>query len=589
MGRVNFFALWSLRDAPQQFISKSNRLSYRAQLPLPLPKQLVVFSLGDWKSYSSDTTISVEVLVSPDVKPQKIGGLSSETRCLVWEGDWRLDLLTAAMEQADLGVSGKIVLTVSGKAKASFTSSTPMSSRKRLSLDWQASSQQVETFATKLYRGGTRLSPEPTVWRKSRSQSTSSAELSKTRCETRDCSPLKKPPALSMDHAPKNTVFGKRVLRNSSSGELSSSQNSTEDPSLRKKRCVRSALRSDEEKTVLCLRKSGKAICPSPRWSHTMCLSDPETAVLIGGESKEQTHCKDSLWKLEIDNDFWFPMDSSASGPTPPSSLGHSATYDPESKKIYVFGGMKDGKRYSDIYILCTLTWKWSRIAAKGKVPTLAYHSATIYKKELFVFGGVYPSRSPEGKACSNALYIFNPEYELWYQPIVEGDKPLPRFGHTATLLMNKLIIFGGKKTPAYLSDLHIMDLGFMEYTAVKYENTPPVPRGFHAAVPVSDYKILISGGCSTNGALQDIHLFNLESCTWSSVPSPALSAVPRAGHSMVNLAWPHLTDADKQRQGNRTCCTILVFGGSDCAGNFYNDTLKTVVELETESKKPCP
>lgn len=52
----------------------------------------------------------------------------------------------------------------------------------------------------------------------------------------------------------------------------------------------------------------------------------------------------------------------------------------------------------------------------------LAYHSATIYKKELFVFGGVHPSCCPGVKACSNALYIFNPEFELWYQPIVEGS-----------------------------------------------------------------------------------------------------------------------------------------------------------------------
>lgn len=66
---------------------------------------------------------------------------------------------------------------------------------------------------------------------------------------------------------------------------------------------------------------------------------------------------------------------------------------------------------------------------AKGNIPSLAYHSATVYKKELYVFGGVQPSRCPEGKVCSNALYIFNPEHGLWYQPIVEGDRPLPRFG----------------------------------------------------------------------------------------------------------------------------------------------------------------
>lgn len=40
--------------------------------------------------------------------------------------------------------------------------------------------------------------------------------------------------------------------------------------------------------------------CPSKRWSHTMCLSDPDTVILIGGEAADQNYCEDSLWKLEL-------------------------------------------------------------------------------------------------------------------------------------------------------------------------------------------------------------------------------------------------------------------------------------------------
>lgn len=32
----------------------------------------------------------------------------------------------------------------------------------------------------------------------------------------------------------------------------------------------------------------------------------------------------------------------------------------------------------------------------------------------------------------------------------------------------------------------------------------------FHAALPVSDNRILISGGCSAIGALQDVHIYNI-------------------------------------------------------------------------------
>lgn len=36
----------------------------------------------------------------------------------------------------------------------------------------------------------------------------------------------------------------------------------------------------------------------------------------------------------------------------------------------------------------------------------------------------------------------------------------LPR--HSATLLKNKLLIFGGRRASLYLSDMHILDLGKM-------------------------------------------------------------------------------------------------------------------------------
>ncbi|KAG9336453.1 hypothetical protein JZ751_002800 [Albula glossodonta] len=150
-------------------------------------------------------------------------------------------------------------------------------------------------------------------------------------------------------------------------------------------------------------------------------------------------------------------------------------------------------------------------------------------------------------------------------------------------LLSNKMLIFGGRKTAAYLNDLHILDLGFMEYTAVKYENMPPLPRGFHAAVPVSENRMMISGGCSAIGALQDLHVFHLETSSWSSIASPVLCSKPRAGHSLLLL-----TVTDEKETPGKASCTVLVFGGSDCAGTFYNDTVQCTVELQGENGPYC-
>uniref|UniRef100_A0A8B9DIZ6 GOLD domain-containing protein n=1 Tax=Anser cygnoides TaxID=8845 RepID=A0A8B9DIZ6_ANSCY len=235
---------------------------------------------------------------------------------------------------------------------------------------------------------------------------------------------------------------------------------------------------------------------PSPRWRHAMCLSDPAMAVLVGGEGVDQRSCKDALWKLETDSDFWFPVGLQQENAMPSCLRGHTATYDPDTKRIYVFGGIKEDKDYSSIYILDTVTWKWLPVAAKGRMPMLTYHSATIYRKELFVFGGTFHKTASQAAGpCSNVLYIFNPEHEIWYQPISEGEKPLPRFGHSATLLKNKLLIFGGQRTYLYLSDMHILDLGFMEYTPVPFLAGQPSARCPQPAVQVCPPLPIPDGG----------------------------------------------------------------------------------------------
>lgn len=59
-------------------------MGFQVWLPLPLPRQLVVFGLGDWSCYSPDTSIAVDMLVSPGIAPQRLGTLEP-TRRSWWE------------------------------------------------------------------------------------------------------------------------------------------------------------------------------------------------------------------------------------------------------------------------------------------------------------------------------------------------------------------------------------------------------------------------------------------------------------------------------------------------------------------------
>ncbi|KAL8169119.1 UNVERIFIED_CONTAM: hypothetical protein K2H54_038180 [Gekko kuhli] len=470
---------------------------------------------------------------------------SRPTGCLVWEGEWRVDVLMALLKS---GNPFKLLLTV--KEKAPELGQSPVLPEEIVS-DVKGPDEALEAEGQRLAVPVKEIVPEKKEFSPS--------------LET-----------LLMLPAPETTSIQQ---------ECEEAKQNTCQPSpvpLRKTRRVLfepSAAKGLDKMEDLEVKEL--QACPSPRWCHAMCLSDPETAVLMGGEGANQQFCKDALWKLEIDDDFWFPVDFSGQNFVPQCSRGHTATYDPDTKRIYIFGGLREGKRYGSIHVLDTTSWKWLRISAKGKVPTLAYHSATIYHKELFVFGGAFPKISSlEPGVCSNSLFIFNPEYEIWYQPIVEGEKPLPRLGHSGTLLRNKLIIFGGQMNSTYLNDTHILDLGYMEYSSVPFLSSQPSARSFHAAMPVSDQKVLISGGCNAERAFQDAFTFHLDTLTWSAVVHSDLCSIPRAGHTLLNLTSVRLTDMDKESRGKCNLCTVLVFGGSDCAGKFYNSTSRIQLDL---------
>lgn len=59
------------------------------------------------------------------------------------------------------------------------------------------------------------------------------------------------------------------------------------------------------------------------------------------------------------DSNLWFPLSPSTPEHVPTCASGHSATYDPDSKAVFVYGGLREGQRYSDLYILDTRTWRW--------------------------------------------------------------------------------------------------------------------------------------------------------------------------------------------------------------------------------------
>lgn len=242
--------------------------------------------------------------------------------------------------------------------------------------------------------------------------------------------------------------------------------------------------------------------------------------------------------------------------------MGHTATYDPTARCIYVFGGSKNLKWFHDVHMLDVEEWKWQLVKVNGKAPTRSYHSATLFRHELWIFGGVYPRTDPNPDGCSNEIHIFSPPMENWYSPIVTGDKPEPRSGHSATLIKDQLVVFGGWDAPICFNDLHILDMSTVDWSKPDISGTPPKPRSWHASCALSNGRILIHGGYDGNNALDDTHIFNLGKLTWSRVKVDG-APTARAGHISLCLPYNHENQEEDE---------ILIFGGGDNDGTFFND-----------------
>uniref|UniRef100_A0A8C7E488 Host cell factor C2 n=1 Tax=Naja naja TaxID=35670 RepID=A0A8C7E488_NAJNA len=181
------------------------------------------------------------------------------------------------------------------------------------------------------------------------------------------------------------------------------------------------------------------------------------TRILVFGGMVEYGRYSNDLYELQASRWLWKKM-----RPQPPSAglppcprLGHSFCL--YGNKCYLFGGLANESedsnnnipRYlNDFYELELQHGSgvigWSIPLTRGVLPSpRESHTAVIYcKKDLgnpkmFMFGGMSGCRL-------NDLWELDIETMTWSKPETKGTVPLPRSLHTASVIGNKMYVFGG-------------------------------------------------------------------------------------------------------------------------------------------------
>lgn len=195
---------------------------------------------------------------------------------------------------------------------------------------------------------------------------------------------------------------------------------------------------------------------PSARACHTTTLLERKLYMFGGYDGSK---CFNDLDVLDIDTTTW--IQPHVTGPPPQARNAQTVTV--VGKKLFLFGGHSGNRHLRDLNVLDTTTMSWSQPSVSGAPPPgLRGHTANLIGHKIFLFGGY------DGRGRSNDLFLLDTETMTWDHPPVTDMTPAGRQRHTACVVgSKKLFVLGGFDGFKWLNDLHVLDVGKLEESAI--------------------------------------------------------------------------------------------------------------------------
>ncbi|KAI8599990.1 hypothetical protein EDD21DRAFT_145749 [Dissophora ornata] len=208
-------------------------------------------------------------------------------------------------------------------------------------------------------------------------------------------------------------------------------------------------------------------------------------------------------------------------------------------QKLYLFGG--GGHVTNDLHVLDLVTMNWDCVLAKeGVPPTKRYgHTAVLWNQNIIVFGG-----SNEYTEYRDDVVVFSLQTKTWSRPEIRGEVPA-RYLHSATVYKNRMYVYGGfaknSKCTYVLEEMRILNLETWTWS-----DAITVPARYNHSASLVGGKLWIYAGKDEAGnTVSDLHSIDLST----------LRVLPHTGITgkVVLLKSQHFSEA----VGNQ----LVVFG----------------------------
>eukprot|EP00274_Cyanoptyche_gloeocystis_P007191 CAMPEP_0196667380 /NCGR_PEP_ID=MMETSP1086-20130531/65048_1 /TAXON_ID=77921 /ORGANISM="Cyanoptyche gloeocystis , Strain SAG4.97" /LENGTH=332 /DNA_ID=CAMNT_0042004705 /DNA_START=53 /DNA_END=1051 /DNA_ORIENTATION=- len=236
----------------------------------------------------------------------------------------------------------------------------------------------------------------------------------------------------------------------------------------------------------------------------------------------------------------------------------------------------------------------------EGKPPSERWgHSAVLWQKQgstpkLVIFGG-FTSAEGDGSAsslggrCFSDVHVLDLEKHFWTTPEVSEIVPAARWGHSAVIVEDKLVVFGGYSSTSvqgntFFNDFNVLDLEAWTWSRPTPTGKAPCERWGNSVTKVGDFLVVVGGysrsAMGVGRCFKEVYIFDLGTLHWSQPIILGKAPQERTGHSATLV-------------GNR----IYVIGGASAGDHCYNDVYSlTIVSkdllvwsgpLKTSGRKP--
>ncbi len=303
---------------------------------------------------------------------------------------------------------------------------------------------------------------------------------------------------------------------------------------------------------------------PSPRFGSAGVFDSRQDRVLVfGGE--DSSGKRSDLEELSLKGrPKWRQLHPS--GSIPPARYRHTATLDPASGRVLVFGGRGEtewGERYMNDLWQLTLAKRptWSRLDPVGPPPAPRASHSAVFAPDIggiVVFGGASPKACPPPFACAQQtndvwlLSLTDPPKWTNLTPRISGEPPCGIQAHGATYDpagRQMIVIDGygasGVDTQCFGGIAGVWALSFddMRWSTLTVASERPRARYFASNVFDLDRRRILVYGGGGGTPYGDVWALNLSPApSWSHVAPPdGIPPTPYTGRGL--LAYDPLRD----------------------------------------------